>query len=110
MKKMDLDYLVIAVLFLSGLYVAATGLLMGLFGTPQFFWHSYAGYLSGTVAAIHLALKWSRVTAYLRRRLKRALPLFGHPGNGNLRDQLLNPLANLRPHLLGINRLERLLQ
>jgi SagB-type dehydrogenase family enzyme len=72
MKKMDLDYLVIAVLFISGLYVATTGLLMGLFGTPQFFWHSYAGYLSGTVAAVHLALNWGRVTAYLRRRFKRS--------------------------------------
>ena len=72
MKKVDLDYLVIAVLFVSGLYVATTGVLMGLFGTPQFFWHSYAGYLSGTVAAIHLALNWSRVTAYLRRRFKQS--------------------------------------
>ncbi len=71
MRQMDLDYIIIAVLFLSGFYVATTGLLMGLFGSPQFFWHSYTGYLSATLAGIHLLLNWGRVTTYLRRRFKR---------------------------------------
>ena len=71
MRQMDLDYVVIVVLFLSGLYVASTGVLMGLFGSPQFLWHSYAGYISAVVAGLHLALNWSRVMAYLRRRFRR---------------------------------------
>lgn len=72
MKKFDLDYLVIAVLFISGLYVAATGLLMDLFGVPQFLWHSYAGYVAALLAAVHLLFNWGRLTAYLRRRFTRS--------------------------------------
>jgi SagB-type dehydrogenase family enzyme len=77
MKQMDLDYIVIAALFLSGCYVATTGLVMGLFGSPQFFWHSYAGYASAALAGLHLALNWGRIMAYLRwrfRRTERELP------------------------------------
>ncbi len=70
MKRIDVDYLVIAVLLLSGLYVAITGLVMDLFGAPQFFWHRYAGYASAALAGLHLALHWNRVMAYLRRRFR----------------------------------------
>ena len=70
MKTWDLDYLVITALLLSGLYAAITGLVMDLFGSPQFFWHSYAGYVSAALAGLHLTLNWGRVTAYLRRRFR----------------------------------------
>jgi SagB-type dehydrogenase family enzyme len=70
MRQLDLDYLVIGVLLISGLYVATTGLMMDLFGSPQFFWHSYAGYASAALAGLHLALHWGRVTAYLGRRFR----------------------------------------
>jgi SagB-type dehydrogenase family enzyme len=69
MRQIDLDYLVIAALLLSGLYLATTGLVMDLFNTPQFFWHSYAGYFSVMLAGLHVILNWGRITAYLRRRL-----------------------------------------
>ena len=69
MKQIDLDYLVVAALLLSGLYMATTGLVMDLFNTPQFFWHSYAGYFSVMLAGLHVILNWGRITAYLRRRL-----------------------------------------
>jgi SagB-type dehydrogenase family enzyme len=71
MKQMDLDYLVIVALLLSSLYVATTGVLMDLFGAPQFFWHSYAGYVSATLAGLHLVFNWGRITTYLRRRFGR---------------------------------------
>jgi SagB-type dehydrogenase family enzyme len=70
MRQMDIDYAVIAALFLSGLYVATTGILMGLLGSPQFVWHSYAGYASAVLAGLHLILNWPRLTGYLRHRLK----------------------------------------
>jgi SagB-type dehydrogenase family enzyme len=69
MVRKDLDYLVIAAMLLSSLYVAVTGLLMDLFGSRQFFLHSYAGYVSAILVGLHLALNWRRVTFYLRRRL-----------------------------------------
>ena len=71
MRQIDLDYFIIVALLLSGVYVATTGLLMDLFGSPQFFWHSYAGYLSATLAGLHLALHRGRVSAYLKRRFIR---------------------------------------
>jgi SagB-type dehydrogenase family enzyme len=78
---MDLDYIVIAALLITGLYVAGTGVLMGLWGTPQFFWHSYAGYTSAGLAGLHLALNWPRVKVYLRRRLGwRRTPEGARPG------------------------------
>jgi hypothetical protein len=71
MRRKDLDYLVIAVMFLSGLYVAVSGLVAGLFGFPQFFLHRYAGTVCVGLILFHLALNWGRVNAYLRRRLRR---------------------------------------
>jgi SagB-type dehydrogenase family enzyme len=72
MRQMDLDYLVILALLATGLYVASTGLIMDLFGFPQFFWHNYVGYATAILAGIHLTLNWGRVMAYLRRRFKRS--------------------------------------
>ncbi|UCC87421.1 MAG: SagB family peptide dehydrogenase [Anaerolineales bacterium] len=69
MIRKDLDYLVIAAMLVSGLYLAITGLLMGLFASRQFFLHSYAGYASAALTGLHLALNWRRIMAYLRNRL-----------------------------------------
>ncbi len=71
MRRKDLDYAVIAATFLSGLYVTISGLVADLFGFPQFFLHRYAGYTCAGLIALHLVLNWGRITAYLKRRLRR---------------------------------------
>jgi SagB-type dehydrogenase family enzyme len=72
MIRKDLDYVVIAAMLLSGLYMATTGLVMDFFGLHQFAFHNYVGYAWAALAGLHLALNWRRVMAYLRRRF--ALP------------------------------------
>jgi len=71
MRRKDLDYLVIAAMCLSGLYVTLSGLVADVFGFPQIILHSTAGYVCAVLAVLHLALNWGRVTAYLRWRLGR---------------------------------------
>lgn len=71
MRRKDLDYLVIAAMLLSGLYVTISGLIAWLFGFPQFFLHRYAGYVCAALAVLHLILNWRQVTAYLRWRFGR---------------------------------------
>jgi SagB-type dehydrogenase family enzyme len=71
MKRKDLDYAVIAAMFLSGLYVTLSGLVADVFGFPQIVLHSTAGYVCAALVMLHLALNWGRVTAYLRWRLGR---------------------------------------
>jgi SagB-type dehydrogenase family enzyme len=68
----DFNYLVIAAMFASGLYVTISGLVTDLFGLHQFFFHRYAGYVCAAMALLHLALNWGWVTAYLRRRFGRS--------------------------------------
>ncbi len=69
MRQVDLDYFVIAALLLCSLYVALTGLIMDLFGVPQFFLHNYAGYAAAGLAGLHLAFNWRRITAYIKHTL-----------------------------------------
>jgi SagB-type dehydrogenase family enzyme len=71
MRRKDLDYLVIAAISLSGLYVTISGLVADLFGLHQFALHRYAGYLCAGLVVLHLALNWGGIMAYLRRRLGR---------------------------------------
>jgi SagB-type dehydrogenase family enzyme len=73
MRRRDLDYAVIAVMVLSGLYVAITGVVTDLFGLHQFVYHRYAGYVCAGFILLHVALNWRRVMAYLER-------LFFRPG------------------------------
>lgn len=68
MKRKDLDYLLIALMLLSGGYATLSGLLADLFGFPQFFLHRYAGYLCAALTLLHLALNFERVRLYLGRR------------------------------------------
>jgi len=68
MKRRDLDYVLIAALFVTGLYTVLSGLLADLFGFPQFFLHRYSGYACATLVLVHLTLNWGRIRAYLRRR------------------------------------------
>jgi SagB-type dehydrogenase family enzyme len=65
MRRKDLAYLVVAAMLVSGLYVAATGVVAGLFGLHQFVFHSYAGYLCAGLTLLHLVLNWRRMTAYV---------------------------------------------
>jgi SagB-type dehydrogenase family enzyme len=67
MRRKDLGYLVIAAMLVSGLYVAATGLVASLFGLHQFVFHSYAGYLCTGLILLHLASNWRRMTVYVGR-------------------------------------------
>jgi len=71
MKLRDWNYIVIAAMLASGLYVTVTGLVADVFGLHQFALHRYAGYACAALAVLHLALNWGRVVAYLRRRLGR---------------------------------------
>jgi SagB-type dehydrogenase family enzyme len=69
-RKRDLDYLIIAAMLLTGLYMAATGLVMDWFGLHQLAYHNYVGYAWAALAALHVTLNWGRITAYLRRRFR----------------------------------------
>jgi SagB-type dehydrogenase family enzyme len=69
-RNKDLDYLVIAAMFLSGMYVATTGLVMDWFGLHRFAYHNFAGYVLAVAAIVHVALNWRRITVYLRRRFR----------------------------------------
>jgi len=71
MRRKDIDYVVIAAMFLSGVYVTLSGLIAGLFGLPQFFLHRHAGYVCASLILVHIALNWRRIIAYLGRRLGR---------------------------------------
>jgi SagB-type dehydrogenase family enzyme len=72
MRRRDLNYAVIALMLLSGLYVTLSGVVTDLFGLHQFALHRYAGYACAGLVALHLAFNGGRVVAYLRRRLGRA--------------------------------------
>mgnify|MGYP006301468733 CR=1 FL=1 len=67
MRRKDLDYAVIAVMVLSGLYVTVTGVVADVFGLHQFIYHRYAGYVCASFILLHVALNWRRVTVYLGR-------------------------------------------
>jgi len=69
--KRDIDYLVVAGLLLSGLYVATTGLVMGWFGLHRFAYHQFVGYAWAALAVVHVALNWGRIRAYLKLRFER---------------------------------------
>jgi SagB-type dehydrogenase family enzyme len=71
MRRRDLDYILILAMLLSGSYVALTGVVVGLFGFPQFFLHRYAGYLCAILVLIHIFLKRRSISLYLRRRWKK---------------------------------------
>ena len=70
MWQRNLDYLVIAVMLVSGLYTAITGLAADLFGLPQFAFHRCAGYVCAASVVGHLVLNWGRIVARLRRWLR----------------------------------------
>jgi UDP-N-acetylmuramyl pentapeptide synthase len=67
MKRRDLNYAVIVVMFLSGLYTAFTGLVMDLLNVPLFAFHNYAGYAFAALMGLHLVLNWKRIKAFLQR-------------------------------------------
>ena len=98
MGRKDLDYVVIAAMLVSGLYVTISGLIADAFGFPQFFLHRYAGYAWAGLGALHLTLNWGRVSGYLRRRLAR--PLRPRRPMSGTREQ--RPAAGRRALLLSV--------
>ncbi|MBN1993572.1 MAG: hypothetical protein JW953_12805 [Anaerolineae bacterium] len=67
MQSKNLDYLIIIIMVLCGLYAALTGLVMDVLNLPMLIFHNYAGYISTILAGIHLARNWERVKIVLRR-------------------------------------------
>jgi hypothetical protein len=65
MRGRDLGCLVIAMMLVSGLHVAATGVPAGLFGLYESVFHDYAGYVCAGPVLLHLALNWRRTTVYV---------------------------------------------
>ena len=68
MKRKDLDYLIIIIMVLCGLYVALTGLVMDVLNLPMLVFHNYAGYVSMVLAGVHLIRNWRRVKFFLWKR------------------------------------------
>lgn len=71
MRRRDLDYVVIAAMLVSGLYVTVTGLVSDLLGLHQFAFHRYAGYACAAFVLLHIVLNGRRIATYLRRLLGR---------------------------------------
>jgi len=71
MRRKALDYAIIAAMFLSGLYVTISGLVMDVLGLHQFVLHVQAGYVCAALVVVHLAFNRGRVMAYLSRWLGR---------------------------------------
>ena len=71
MRRRDLDYIIIVAMFLSGLYTALTGLVMGLLDLRLFAFHHHhhIGYVCTVLAGLHLILNWKRIKAFLRCRV-----------------------------------------
>jgi hypothetical protein len=67
--RRDLQYLMIAAMLISGLYVSISGLVTDLLGLHQFVLHRYAGYACSVLIMAHLALNWERFAAFWHHRL-----------------------------------------
>ena len=71
MKRKDMEYVVIAAMLLSGLYVVLSGLMNTFFGLHLFILHRYAGCAFAGLILLHLTLKRKQIITYLRRRFSR---------------------------------------
>jgi SagB-type dehydrogenase family enzyme len=69
-RKRDLDYIIIAVLLVTGLYAVVSGAIADRFGFPRFLFHSQAGYACAILGAVHLTFNRRRVMSYVRQRLR----------------------------------------
>jgi hypothetical protein len=69
MRRRNLDYIIIAIMFLSGLYTTLTGLAMHVLDLHVLAFHHYAGYACAILAGIHLLLNWKKVKAFFRRQV-----------------------------------------
>ena len=65
MNSKGLDYLIIIMIVLCGLYVALTGLVMDVLNLPVLVFHNYAGYISTVLAGVHLMRNWGRVKSWI---------------------------------------------
>lgn len=71
MRRRDLDYVVIAVMLMAGLYTTITGVVADLFGLHQFVFHAYAGYICAGAVLLHVVLNSKRALTYLRHLVRR---------------------------------------
>lgn len=106
MRRIDLDYIIIAGLLLSGMYVSITGMMTDLLGLQRFAFHRYAGYLSAALATLHVALNWGRIKAYLGWKLRtlwnrKSAGKYGNPSSLSRRSFLLSALAAVGGFILG---------
>jgi SagB-type dehydrogenase family enzyme len=74
MRRIDLDYVVISMLLLSGLYVFVTGLLANWMGLNRFAFHPLVGYIFAALAFFHVLLHWPRIVAFVQYRLQSSHP------------------------------------
>jgi SagB-type dehydrogenase family enzyme len=70
-RRRDLDYIVIAAMLVTGLYVTLTGVIADLFGLHQFAYHASAGYLCAGFVLLHIILNGRRIVGYLRQLPRR---------------------------------------
>lgn len=71
MSRRDWQYLVVAAMIATGLYVSVSGLVTDLYGLYQFVLHRYAGYACAVLVLMHLLLNRRRVWTYAASRLGR---------------------------------------
>jgi SagB-type dehydrogenase family enzyme len=79
MTRRDLEILISISILVLGPVTAITGLASDLWGLHDFFYHKYTGYVAAVLALVHVYLHWSRLVAYVRRRLSRHLDVGASP-------------------------------
>lgn len=72
LKRRDLDYLVIAAMVLTGLYLTFTGLIADVFGLHEVAFHGEVGYICAGLVVAHMVLNRRRIAAYLSHRFSRS--------------------------------------
>jgi len=70
-RRRDLDYIVIAVMLVAGLYTTLTGVVSDLFGLYQVVFHALAGYICAGAILVHIVINSRRAVTYLRRHARR---------------------------------------
>ena len=70
MRRIDLNYIVIALLMGGSLYLFISGLIMDAMGLHRFAFHPQVGYAWVALAVLHLLFSWGRVLAYWKYRFR----------------------------------------
>jgi hypothetical protein len=67
----DLSYLLSVGLLVVAAVAGISGLIADLWDLNEFVYHKYAGYTLALMALAHVYLRWGRLVAYIRWRLRR---------------------------------------